>query len=82
MGSARGEIVLTRENGGVEAFGYIQLYYKLKLQVNSQGMRWRVPPGKTIRQIMGSTTRNNARLLEEYREWLVKEGYVKAPVET
>lgn len=54
----------------------MQLYYKLKLQATGpQGMRWRVPPSTTIRYLIGSSTRNNKKLLVEYEQWLKDNGY-------
>lgn len=66
------------EGEGIRAFGYLALYHKLEIQANGpKGMRWRVPPSPTVRQLIGSTTRNNKKLLEEYRQWLIKEGYME-----
>jgi hypothetical protein len=56
---------------GIEAYRLLALKGALKLE--ARGLRFkggRVSAAQAVREAMGVTTRNKAKLLEEYEAWL------------
>ena len=60
----------------IEAFRLLSLRGRLQVEVRT-GMTWRQPSGPIVREVIGSKTRNKAKLLAEYEAWLIEKGILK-----
>jgi len=62
----------------IQTFGLKALYKKLEMEVKyPDGPRWRQAPSVQVRQILGVKTRVKAKLLEQFKAHLIKEGILK-----
>ena len=49
------------------------LSLKGRLQLEVKGIKFRLPTAPAVREMIGSSTRSKAKLLEELEEWIKKE---------
>lgn len=75
------DVILTGNQ--VMAFSMLQLYYKLKLEVDHpNGPKWRVSPAKQCRQILINEGRPNPgrskrQVFEAFGAWLDEQGLLR-----
>jgi len=66
----------------IQAYAYLQLYYKLKMEVDRpNGPRWRDPPLQRVREILYNCDiecpNRKAVALEKYKKLLIDSGILK-----
>lgn len=80
------ETIMLDTPESIRAFAYLQVYYKLKLEVeNPKGPKWRDSPMKQARQILMSHNvalgvRTRRQTFVDYKAFLVANGILQEKV--
>ncbi len=76
MRDKQDKVVILDKREQLEAAGLLVLYSRLKLEVKTGpgGPQWRMPPGPAVRRILNVKTRSKVKLLEQFKEYLIKKG--------